>query len=183
MGRSTSTAISALRTADTADHQSGRTHTPNANLGPRCLTVTVGQAAAILGLSTPSIWALLADGRLESININKRRLVLWTSIEELVESRRGVAGDARRNACVPPLGAKKKGPKELDLATPVKDLELSTRATNALINDGVLTLQDLVAKTDSELLLIPNLGRGSLAEIKAALVKRGLREKDVADSR
>jgi DNA-directed RNA polymerase alpha subunit len=73
------------------------------------------------------------------------------------------------------LGAKKKGRKELDLATPVEHLELSKRAKNALTNDGVRTLRDLLPKTEAELLLIPNLGRCSLSEITAALAKRGLR--------
>jgi hypothetical protein len=147
------------------------------DIAPRRLTVTVQQTAAILGVSVPSVWALLHDQRLESIALNRRRLILWASIEELVESRRGVPGDARRNGAVPPLGAtnaKKKGRKGLDLAISVKDLELSTRATNALINDGVRTLRDLLPKTEAELLLIPNLGRGSLREIAATLSKRGL---------
>jgi hypothetical protein len=144
------------------------------DLTPKRLTVTVAQAAAFLGLSTPSIWALLAANRLEGIAINKRRLILWASIEQLIESCRGVPGDARRNHVVPPLGAKKKGRKGLDLATPVKDLGLSPRATNALSNDQVRTVQDLASKSKRELVLIPNFGKICLAEVEALLAKHGL---------
>jgi helix-turn-helix protein len=73
------------------------------DIAPKRLTVTVQQTAAILGLSVPSVWTLLHDHRLESIALNRRRLILWASIEELVESRRGVPGDARRNGAVPAL--------------------------------------------------------------------------------
>jgi excisionase family DNA binding protein len=155
-------------------------------LAPRRLTITVQQTAAILGVSVPTIWSMLSNKRLESIALNRRRLILYESVEALVESLRGAPGDARRATKPCPAGAtnaRRRAPKGRTSRPPVKDLELSTRATNALINDGVRTLEDLVAKTDSELLLVPNLGRGSLAEIKAALAKRGLREKDVADSR
>jgi hypothetical protein len=151
-------------------------------MAPRRLSVTVLQGAAVLGVSQPTVWGLMGpDGPLESFTIGRRRLILWDSIEALVESRRGIPGDARRNRTVPPLGAKMKGREEVDLA--IKDMELSTRSRNALLNDGIKTVKDLCGKTDAELLLIPNLGRGSVREIAAALVKRGLREKDGGNAR
>jgi DNA-directed RNA polymerase alpha subunit len=147
------------------------------DITPKRLTVTVAQTVGILGLSSATIWTMLRDGRLESIAFGRRRLILYPSIEKFVESLRGIPGDARRNGTVPPLGAtnaKKKGRKELDLATSVRDLGLSTRATNALINDGVRTLRDLIPKTEAELLLIPNFGKICVGEVEALLAKRGL---------
>jgi excisionase family DNA binding protein len=75
------------------------------DIAPRRLTVTVQQAAGLLGISVPTVWAMLHDQRLESIALNRRRLIVWESVEKLVESLRGVPGDARRNGAVPPLGA------------------------------------------------------------------------------
>ena len=73
-------------------------------LAPRRLTITVQQTAAILGVSVPTIWSMLSNKRLESIALNRRRLILWESVERLIESLRGAPGDARRNHSVPALG-------------------------------------------------------------------------------
>jgi excisionase family DNA binding protein len=148
------------------------------DIAPRRLTVTVQQAAGLLGISVPTVWAMLHDQRLESIALNRRRLIVWESVEKLVESLRGVPGDTRRNGAVPPLGAtnaKKKVRKGLDLSTPIEGLELSTRSKNALVNQGVKTVAQLVPHTEQELLKLPNLGGISLAEIKALLKRYGLR--------
>jgi DNA-directed RNA polymerase alpha subunit len=63
----------------------------------------------------------------------------------------------------------------LDLSTPIEGLELSTRSKNALVNQGVKTVAQLVPHTEQELLKLPNLGGISLAEIKALLKRHGLR--------
>jgi hypothetical protein len=62
-----------------------------------------------------------------------------------------------------------------DLALPVTALGLSTRATNALLNDGVRSVAELVPRTEADLLGIPNFGRVALAELKKALARRKLR--------
>jgi hypothetical protein len=62
-----------------------------------------------------------------------------------------------------------------DLALPVTALGLSTRATNALLNDDVRSVAQLVPRTEADLLGIPNFGRGALAELKKALARRKLR--------
>jgi DNA-directed RNA polymerase alpha subunit len=62
-----------------------------------------------------------------------------------------------------------------DLALPVTALGLSTRATNALLNDYVRSVAQLVPRTEADLLGIPNFGRGALAELKKALARRKLR--------
>lgn len=55
------------------------------------------------------------------------------------------------------------------LARPITDLDLGVRAENGLKNEGCLTLGDLTDWTDSQLLRIPNFGRMSLNELKAAV--------------
>lgn len=49
---------------------------------------------------------------------------------------------------------------------PLEDLELSVRAHNCLHNMGCDTVGEAADKTDTELLRWPNLGRGSLREIR-----------------
>ena len=56
----------------------------------------------------------------------------------------------------------------------VQDLELSVRVLHCFKNEGIHTLQDLVAKTEAELLRTPNLGRRSLGEIVKVLGEFGL---------
>jgi hypothetical protein len=149
---------------------------------PDIISLSIKDFCRISGMGESTAWAMIHRGALETIAIGRRRLILINSYRKLIEEQRAAPPkDARRNGTVPALGStpgKRNGKSSLDLATPVEDLELSTRATNALLNDGVRTLGDLRGKTDAELLLIPNLGRGSVREIAAALVKRGLREKD-----
>jgi DNA-directed RNA polymerase subunit alpha len=56
----------------------------------------------------------------------------------------------------------------------IDELKLSTRARNAFTNDNIVCVRDLIQKTEVELLRLPNFGRVSLAEIKAALGQMGL---------
>jgi DNA-directed RNA polymerase subunit alpha len=56
----------------------------------------------------------------------------------------------------------------------ISELELSVRAKKALENLGVLTVGQLVAKTEDELLKCKNFGVTSLNEIKQALTNVGL---------
>lgn len=62
------------------------------------------------------------------------------------------------------------------LETQVNDLaELSTRSRNSLTKKGILTLQQLVSHSESEMLDIDNFGRRSLDEIVEFLRDQGLR--------
>lgn len=54
------------------------------NLKP--LTVTVRDARRLLGLGNTTIWKLIKEGRLLTVKIGKRRLILFDSIEELIRS-------------------------------------------------------------------------------------------------
>lgn len=56
----------------------------------------------------------------------------------------------------------------------LNELDLSVRSENALKNEGIETLRELVAKHDYELLRISNFGRKSLKEVEEALADFGL---------
>ncbi len=65
---------------------------------------------------------------------------------------------------------------ELDrkLNMTVEELDLSVRAQNCLESENIQTVRDLIAKTETELLAVRNLGKTSLADIKDKLTKLGL---------
>jgi len=56
----------------------------------------------------------------------------------------------------------------------VEELELSVRSYNCLKNAGIQTINELVQKTESEMLRTKNFGRKSLNEIKEILYSMGL---------
>jgi hypothetical protein len=57
----------------------------------------------------------------------------------------------------------------------VDELEFSVRPINCFFNENIRTIRDLVAKSESELLRIPNFGRKSLHEVKELLDLFGLK--------
>jgi len=61
------------------------------------------------------------------------------------------------------------------LRIPITDFELSVRARNCLNKMNIMTLGDLVRKTEQELLSYKNFGETSLNEIKEILGSKGLR--------
>lgn len=61
------------------------------------------------------------------------------------------------------------------LRTPITDFELSVRARNCLNKMNILTLGDLVRRTEQELLSYKNFGETSLNEIKQILASKNLR--------
>ncbi|MCC6406639.1 MAG: RNA polymerase subunit sigma [Planctomycetes bacterium] len=61
------------------------------------------------------------------------------------------------------------------LRTPITDFELSVRARNCLNKMNILTLGDLVRRTEQELLSYKNFGETSLNEIKQILSSKNLR--------
>jgi len=68
------------------------------------------------------------------------------------------------------------GEDEVDeaLAASVDDLELSTRCRKCMDRLGIMTIADLVRRTESELLAAPNFGATSLDEVKTKLRAMGL---------
>ena len=76
----------------------------------------------------------------------------------------------------PSARAKKKQEQDLSsvLARRVDSLELSTRSKNALKDDDIYYLDELVEKTEVELSKVPNLGKKSLVEIRTVLIAMDL---------
>ena len=60
---------------------------------------------------------------------------------------------------------KKEDPKQKALETSIEDLDFSVRAYNCLKRAGIHNLQDLVNKSDAEVMKIRNLGKKSLKEV------------------
>jgi DNA-directed RNA polymerase subunit alpha len=60
------------------------------------------------------------------------------------------------------------------LSKPVAELELSVRSANCLEAANIVTIRDLVTKTEQEMLRYRNFGRKSLNEIKTILSEMGL---------
>lgn len=53
------------------------------------VSVTVNDACRITGLGRTKVYELIADGPLKSVAIGRRRLVLYASIEALLEQSTG----------------------------------------------------------------------------------------------
>ena len=60
------------------------------------------------------------------------------------------------------------------LETSIDDLDFSVRAYNCLKRANILTLRDLVDKTENEMMKIRNLGKKSLKEVKDKMYQLGL---------
>jgi len=60
----------------------------------------------------------------------------------------------------------------------VDELEWSGRTRNCLANDNIICIGDLIKQSEYDLLLIPNLGRVCLEEIKEVLATMGLHLKE-----
>ena len=61
-----------------------------------------------------------------------------------------------------------------NLSRSVNELELSVRAANCLKNANIKTIEDLVQRTEMEMLKTKNFGKKSLNEIKEVLSEMGL---------
>ena len=57
---------------------------------------------------------------------------------------------------------------------PISDLRLSVRAMNCLESDGILSVRDLVGKTEDQLLEIRNFGETTLIEVRQLLNELGM---------
>jgi DNA-directed RNA polymerase subunit alpha len=75
---------------------------------------------------------------------------------------------------VQPAVDQKKQKMWTNLSRSVEELELSVRSYNCLKNANIQTLDELVQKTDGEMLRTRNFGRKSLNEIKETLEDMGL---------
>ena len=69
---------------------------------------------------------------------------------------------------------KKEDPKVKALETSIEDLDFSVRAYNCLKRAGIHTLQDLVNRSESDMMKIRNLGKKSLKEVLDKIRDMGL---------
>ena len=62
----------------------------------------------------------------------------------------------------------------------IEELDLSVRSFNCLKRAGINTVEDLISKTEEEMMKVRNLGRKSLEEVvsKLASLGFGLSEED-----
>jgi DNA-directed RNA polymerase subunit alpha len=65
--------------------------------------------------------------------------------------------------------------------TRIDDVPFSVRVTNALKNDNIVTIGELLKKTDAELKRIPNFGFVSLMEIHEFLKTAGFKLGEAQD--
>ncbi|HEX4147964.1 MAG TPA: DNA-directed RNA polymerase subunit alpha, partial [Pirellulales bacterium] len=61
------------------------------------------------------------------------------------------------------------------LSMPLADLNLSVRAGNCLLSENILTVRDLVSRSQDQLLEVRNFGETTLNEVKEKLAELGLR--------
>ena len=59
--------------------------------GPKPLAVTIEAACKIVGVGRTTMWALIKDGRVKSATIGRRRLVIFASLEALLNQDAGGA--------------------------------------------------------------------------------------------
>ena len=76
---------------------------------------------------------------------------------------------------------KTEDPKVKALETSIEDLDFSVRAYNCLKRAGIHTLQDLVNKSESDMMKIRNLGKKSLEEVMNKIADLGLEFKSKED--
>jgi len=72
------------------------------------------------------------------------------------------------------IGDKGAKDKEKVLEMAIDDLDLSVRSFNCLKRAGLNTVEDLVSKTEDEMIKVRNLGRKSLDEVVNKLAEMGL---------
>jgi DNA-directed RNA polymerase subunit alpha len=93
----------------------------------------------------------------------------------LVNQYTALAGQTRvESASVTPKGEEQVGDdseEPPELMTPIEDLNLSARTTNALVNNDIHTLKDLFSLSDSELRELKGFGSKALDEVKDKLAE------------
>ncbi len=85
----------------------------------------------------------------------------------LINQYTALAGQTRVEASAP-LGTEEPDENEEpeELLTPIEDLNLSARTTNALVNNEIHTIKDLVTLSDAELRELKGFGAKALDEVK-----------------
>ncbi|HVI69468.1 MAG TPA: DNA-directed RNA polymerase subunit alpha [Magnetospirillaceae bacterium] len=88
----------------------------------------------------------------------------------LINQYTALAGSTRVEAG-PAVGSKGADGDAAELMTPIEDLNLTARTTNALINNDIRTINDLVTLSDTELRELKGFGSKALDEVKEKLTE------------
>jgi|SRR5688572_26234999 len=88
----------------------------------------------------------------------------------LINQYTALAGSTRVEAG-PTVGSKGGDGDAAELMTPIEDLNLTARTTNALINNDIRTINDLVTLSDTELRELKGFGSKALDEVKEKLAE------------
>lgn len=88
----------------------------------------------------------------------------------LINQYTALAGSTRVEAG-PTVGSKGSDGDAAELMTPIEDLNLTARTTNALINNDIRTINDLVTLSDTELRELKGFGSKALDEVKDKLAE------------
>jgi DNA-directed RNA polymerase subunit alpha len=91
----------------------------------------------------------------------------------LINQYTALAGSTRVEAA-PVIGNPAESEAESELLTPIEDLNLSARTTNALINNDIRTISDLVTLSETELRELKGFGSKALDEVKDKLTEMEL---------
>lgn len=83
----------------------------------------------------------------------------------LINQYTALAGSTRIETA-PAAGREFEGDSETELMMPIEELNLSARTTNALINNDIRTIKDLVTLSDTELRELKGFGSKALDEVK-----------------
>jgi hypothetical protein len=119
--------------------------------------------------------AVLRSGFLDGKEIKASEVAkrLGVTTDRVSHARAEVTKHVRaRQKSEYPLATFTRGDKPVDRS--IEDLNLSVRSYNALIREGVRSIEDLTEKSADELLNIRNFGRGSLDEVQNILAEHGL---------
>lgn len=115
----------------------------------------------------------------QATDYEKLILEIWTNgaitpHDALVEAAQLLSEHLAIFGTQAPLGAAAAGGAAGKLGQGIEVLELAKATETALRNAGILTLRDLVARTEDELLELPRLGKTAVSAIKKALDREGL---------
>ena len=69
------------------------------------------------------------------------------------------------------------------LSIPVDELELSVRSSNCLKNEHIVTIGELIQKSENEMLRCTNFGRRSLEEMKGLRLRKDYEYNDCTDTK
>ncbi len=87
----------------------------------------------------------------------------------LVNQYTALAGSTRVEAA--PTPGTRDESNDAELMTPIEDLNLTARTTNALINNDIRTINDLVTLSETDLRELKGFGSKALDEVKEKLAE------------